>query len=143
MTTELFWLMMTAILAASLWIPFVVGVNTTPYDMPEKDSDMFVRPPDHRRMLPWVHRAFRAHQNLLEQFIPFAVIVLIGHMLQISTPITVWCSIIFFWLRVAHAIGMITAWAGLPWRPLIFTAGWVVTMVYAWVVISQAPAAAA
>jgi uncharacterized membrane protein YecN with MAPEG domain len=138
MTTELFWLMMTAILASSLWIPFVIGVNSTPYDKPDGDPDTFVRPPNHRHMVPWVHRAFRAHQNLLEQFTPFAIIVLLGFVLHVSTPVTVWCSIIFFWLRAAHAVGMITAWTRMPWRPLIFTAGWVVTVVYAWAVIANA-----
>jgi uncharacterized MAPEG superfamily protein len=136
MTTELFWLMLTAILASSLWIPYVIGVNSTPYAKPEGEPDTFIRPPDHRYNVAWVHRAFRAHQNLLEQFIPFATIVIVGHILNASTTITAWCTIIFFWLRVAHAVGMITAWARLPWRPLIFTAGWVVTMVYAWQVLT-------
>lgn len=136
MTTELFWLMLTSILASALWIPFVIGVNSTPYEREDEAPDFFIRPPDHQRMVPWVHRAFRAHQNLLEQFIPFAVIVLVGHMLKVSTPITMGCAITFFWLRVAHAVGMITAWARLPWRPIIFTAGWIVTMVYAWQVMA-------
>jgi uncharacterized MAPEG superfamily protein len=137
MTTELFWLMLTAILASSLWIPFVIGVNTTPYALKEGEPDTFLRPPDHARMVPWVHRAYRAHQNLLEQFLPFAVIVIIGHLLKVTTPITAYCAIIFFWLRVAHAIGMISGWARMPWRPLIFTAGWVVTMVFAWQVLAH------
>jgi uncharacterized MAPEG superfamily protein len=135
MTTELFWLMLTAILAASLWIPFVIGVNTQPYEDEDSAEAFFVRPPDHGRMVPWVHRAFRAHQNLIEQFVPFAAIVIIGHMLKVSTPVTVGCAIIFFWLRVAHAIGMITAWARMPTRPIIFTLGWIVTMVMAWEVM--------
>lgn len=139
MTTELFWLMLTAILASSLWIPFVVGVNATPYDKRDGAPDTFVRPPDHARMVPWVHRAFRAHQNVLEQLMPFAVIVLIGFLLKVSTPITAWCAFIFFWLRIVHAVGMITAWARLPLRPLIFTSGWIVTMVYAWQVLVHAP----
>jgi uncharacterized MAPEG superfamily protein len=138
MTTELFWLMLTAILASSLWLPFIIGVNTTPYEGARDDENPFVRPPELKRMKPWVHRANRAHQNLLEQFLPFAVIVLIGYVLKVSTPITVWCAIAFFWLRVAHAIGMITAWARLPLRPIIFTAGWVVTMIYAWQVFARA-----
>jgi uncharacterized MAPEG superfamily protein len=138
MTIELFWLMMTAILASSLWIPFVIGVNSGP-ELGNDVPDYFIVPPDPLKERPWVARSYRAHQNLLEQFGPFAVIVLVGFVLQVSTPVTIWCSIIFFWLRVAHAIGMITAWARLPWRPLIFTAGWVVTMVYAWAVIANAP----
>jgi uncharacterized MAPEG superfamily protein len=135
MTTELFWLLLTAILATSLWIPFIVGVNSTTY---EGQEESFVRPPDPSKMTPWVHRSYRAHLNLLEQFLPFAVIVIVAHLLKVSTPVTVWCAILFFWLRVAHAIGMITGWARLPVRPLLFTAGWLVTMVMAWQVLTHA-----
>jgi uncharacterized MAPEG superfamily protein len=136
MTTELFWLLMTALLATSLWIPFVVGINTTAFDGPAED--FFIRPPDPRRMLPWVHRSQRAHQNLLEQFLPFAAIVIIAHLAKVSTPVTAWCTIIFFWLRMAHAVGMISGLARMPARPLIFTAGWIVTLVMAWQVVVHA-----
>lgn len=132
MTTELFWLMLTALLAASLWIPYIVGVNTATYEGKESE---FLRPPDHSKMPAWIHRSHRAHLNLLEQFLPFAVIVIIGHLLKVSTPVTQWCTIIFFWLRVAHAIGMITGKARLPVRPIIFTLGWLITMVFAWRVL--------
>lgn len=74
MTTELFVLTLTALLAASLWVPYVVGVNTTPVAAPAEN-----RPHEMSGTVPWVHRAWRAHQNLLEQFLPFAVLVLIGH----------------------------------------------------------------
>jgi uncharacterized MAPEG superfamily protein len=135
MTTELFYLLLTAMLASSLWIPYIVGVNTTQYD---GQDEAFTRPPDHRKMLPWIHRAYRAHQNLLEQFLPFAVIVLIGQSLGVSTSITQWCAILFFVLRLAHAAGMISGIAKFPLRPFIFTAGWVITMVYAWQVLAHA-----
>jgi hypothetical protein len=42
MTVELKWLIYTALLAGSLWIPFIVGVNTT--DFPGK-AQLFIRPP--------------------------------------------------------------------------------------------------
>ncbi len=135
MTTELFWLLMTATLAASLWIPYIVGINTTAY---EGQADAFVRPPDTSKMAAWVHRSHRAHLNLLEQFVPFAAIVIIAHLLKVSTPITVWCVMLFFWLRVAHAVGMITGLARLPVRPILFTAGWLVTMVMVWQVLTHA-----
>jgi uncharacterized MAPEG superfamily protein len=138
MTTELFWLMLTAILASSMWVPFVYGVNTTSYVDEADAEDFFIRPPDHARMVPWVHRAFRAHQNMLEQFLPFAVIVIVAHLVNVSNSITVWCAIIFFWLRVVHAIGMITAWARMPTRPIVFTAGWIVSMLYAWQILFRA-----
>jgi uncharacterized MAPEG superfamily protein len=136
MTTELFWLLLTAILATSLWIPYVIGQNTTVAEGPIEDS--FVRPPDPRRMPPWVHRSMRAHLNLLEQFLPFAAIVIVAHLAKVSTPVTVWCTIIFFWLRAAHAVGMITGSARMPLRPMLFTAGWIVTMILAWQVLVHA-----
>ncbi len=102
MTTELTWLMLTAILAASLWIPYVVGVNVSTFRGKET---IFERPPDQSKMPAWVQRSYRAHLNLLEQFLPFAVVVLMAHMLRVSTSVTQWCVILFFWLRMAHAIG--------------------------------------
>ena len=133
MTTELTWLTYTALLAGSLWIPFIVGVNIT--DFEGKDIQ-FIRPPDYSKMKPWVHRSLRAHQNLLEQLVPFAIIVLIGAVARVSTPVTVACSIIFFWLRVAHAAGMISGLARLPLRPMIYFSGWLVTLIYAWQVLT-------
>lgn len=135
MTPELKWLMYTALLAGSLWIPFIVGVNITDFSGKEQ---LFVRPPDASQMKPWVHRSLRAHQNLLEQFVPFAIVVLIGAISRVSTSITVACSIIFFSLRVAHAIGMISGLARLPLRPMIYLAGWIVTLVFAWQVMLKA-----
>jgi uncharacterized MAPEG superfamily protein len=135
MTTELFYLLLTAILAASLWIPYIIGINTTEF---AGQDESFARPPDPRNMLPWVHRAYRAHQNLLEQFLPFAAIVIIGHMLHVSTGITQWCAILFFAFRLLHAVGMITGLTKFPLRPVIFTSGWVVTMIFAWQVLAHA-----
>jgi uncharacterized MAPEG superfamily protein len=89
-------------------------------------------------MPAWVQRSYRAHLNLLEQFVPFAVMVLIAHMLEVSTPVTRWCVILFFWLRVAHAIGMISGIARLPLRPMIYVAGWIVTLTVAWSVWAHA-----
>ncbi|MDR5728497.1 MAG: MAPEG family protein [Terriglobia bacterium] len=135
MTTELTWLVYTAILAASLWIPYIVGVNVT--DFEGKDG-LFARPPDMSKMAPWVHRSYRAHLNLLEQLLPFSLIVIAGALAKISTPITVWCAILFFWLRALHAIGMITGLAKFPIRPLLYVAGWIVTLVFASQILSKA-----
>jgi uncharacterized MAPEG superfamily protein len=135
MTVELKWLIYTALLAGSLWIPFIVGVNMTDF---QGKAQLFVRPPDPSQMNPWVHRSLRAHQNLLEQLVPFAIIVLAGAVAHVSTPVTVVCSISFFWLRVAHAIGMISGFARLPLRPTIYVAAWIVMLVFAWQVLSRA-----
>jgi uncharacterized MAPEG superfamily protein len=135
MTHELRWLCYTAILAASLWIPYIVGINVTDF---EGKNELFIRPPDHSKMRPWVHRSLRAHQNLLEQLLPFSAIVLIGAVAGVSTPVMGTCAAIFFWLRVAHAAGMVSGSARLPIRPMIYFSGWIVTVLYAWQVLAHA-----
>ncbi|MGB3553407.1 MAG: MAPEG family protein [Jannaschia sp.] len=119
MSPELWWMTWTAILAASLWIPYIVGVNTE-----AEPQDNFARPGDLNSLRPWVHRAYRAHLNLLEQFLPMLALVLIAHAAGISTGVTVWATGIFFVLRIAHAVGMISGAARFPLRPILFTAGW-------------------
>src|SRR6516162_4286615 len=117
MTQELRWLCYTAMLAASLWIPYIVGINVADF---EGKKELFVRPPDPSQMKPWVHRSLRAHQNLLEQLLPFSVVVLIGAIAGVSRPGMTTCAAIFFWLRVAHAVGMISGLARFPVRPMIY-----------------------
>jgi uncharacterized MAPEG superfamily protein len=135
MTTELFWLTLTALFSSSLWIPYIIGVNITDYD---GKTEYFSRPPEQSKMVPWVHRSHRAQLNLLEQFAPLAATVLIAHIVQVSTLITQWGVIVFFWLRVFHAIGMITGLARSPVRQIIFTASWLCTVAITWQVFAEA-----
>lgn len=131
MSTELTYLTLTALLAASLWIPYIIGVNKY-----EVAGDNFARPADLSKYPDWVHRAHRAHLNLLEQALPFAIVVLVGQMQGVTTTLTAIAVTAFFWLRVAHAIGMISGLAKLPVRPLIYVAGWLCIMVLGWQVLS-------
>lgn len=125
--TELGVLTCLMVLAASLWIPYIVGVNKY---LPETVNP-FQRPHSGEGLPDWVLRANRAHVNLIEQGLPFAIIVLVLHVTDNFNAITFWAAIVFFWLRVAHAVGMITGLAQMPARPLIFTAGWVCILVLA------------
>ncbi|WP_424964930.1 MAPEG family protein [Dinoroseobacter sp. S375] len=130
--TELGILTCLMVLAASLWIPYIVGVNK--YDVP--GSEPFVRPTPLDQFPPWVHRAHRAHLNLLEQALPFSVLVLLLDRLDGFTALTFWTCITFFWIRVAHAAGMIMGWAAMPLRPLLFLVGWVCCLLLAYAVFA-------
>lgn len=132
MTTELTYLTLTMILATSLWIPYIIGVNKHPQDA----TDPFLRPAPLDGFPPWVHRAHRAHLNALETALPFAILVLIAHAIGLSNTITVWATIAFFWLRLVHAIGMISGLARFPVRPIVFTLGWLCSLLVAIQVIS-------
>ena len=120
--TEMAVLVCLMLLAASLWmIPYIVGVN-----MHQREGvNPFQRPPGHDGLPDWVARAHRAHLNLLEQAVPFAILILVLDRMDTFTARTAWTAIAVLGLRVAPAIGMITGTAQMPIRPLIFTARWV------------------
>ncbi len=119
------------ILAASLWIPFIVGSGSDAGAV-----DGFDRPHDVTKLKPWVHSAHRAHLNLLEQAFPFAVLVLIIDRMDGFSKLTYWTAIAFFWLRVLHAVGMISGMAKMPLRPILFVLGWVCCLIMAYAVFA-------
>ncbi|MCX7559176.1 MAPEG family protein [Sulfitobacter sp. F26204] len=121
--TELGILACLSLFAASLWLPYVVGAARQTET--GGTLDPFQRPADLRQLPAWVHRAHRAHLNLLEQFLPFAVLVLIVDRVDGFGTLTYWTAIVYFWVRVAHAIGMISGMARMPLRPMLHNIGWV------------------
>lgn len=82
-------------------------------------------------MRPWVHRAFRAHQNMLETFISFAAVVLIAHVAGLNTTVTAMAVAVFFLTRVIHAAGMISGIAIIPIRPMKFSVSYLCTLAVA------------
>lgn len=124
--TELGILTCLALFAASLWIPYIIGVVRNP--LPAGAPDPFLRPGDLNNLPAWVHRAHRAHLNLLEQFTPFAVLVFLVDRADGFSTLTYVTAIVFFWVRVAHAIGMISGKARMPMRPMLYNIGWVCCM---------------
>jgi uncharacterized MAPEG superfamily protein len=133
MTTELTYLTLTMMLAASLWIPYIVGVNLHAHP----DGDPFERPAALERFPAWVHRAHRAHLNMIETAMPFAALVLLAHALGISTAVTIGAAAAFFWLRLAHAVGMISGLAKFPLRPAIFVLSWACTLTMGWQILAR------
>ncbi|WP_299962919.1 MAPEG family protein [uncultured Roseobacter sp.] len=128
LSTELGIVVMLAVIAASLWIPYIVGVNMHP----QEGVDDFARPPALSGFPDWVHRAHRAHLNLLEQLLPFAILILIVDKLYGYSALTFWTAIAFFWLRIGHGIGMISGIARFPLRPILFTGGWLCCLLMAY-----------
>jgi uncharacterized MAPEG superfamily protein len=132
MTVEMHYLALTALLCATLWVPFIVGVSR--YDGANFKTNM-VTPPDPARLPSWVQRANRAQLNLVEQFAPFAVLVLVAHATGQFDVFTAWATALFFWFRVAHAVTMYAAFNLFPLRSILFTFAWFCIIVLAWRVI--------
>ena len=119
MSTELKYLAFTAMLTASLWIPYVIAqVTANGFLTPENYVDPTPRP------VPlWGKRAGRVHINAVETFAPFAALVILIHIAGKENATTAFLAASFFWLRVAHAI---VYWAAIPFiRTIVFTLGFV------------------
>jgi uncharacterized MAPEG superfamily protein len=129
MTTEVWYLFLSSVLLAVLWIPTIVGqvIHNGPL---QPDEYRTLRDPN--KAPDWVRRAYRAHVNLVEQFGAFAGLVAVGQFASISTSTTALCAAIFFWARIAHAVVMISGTGFLRIRTGIFTVAWATLMVFAW-----------
>ncbi len=129
MTTDLKYLAFTAILTASLWIPYIVAqVMTNGFLLPRNYADPTPRP-----VPPWGKRADRTYMNAVETFAPFAAIVLIAHVSGKADGMTAFWATWFFWMRLAHAV---VYWAGIPYvRTVVFTLGYVAVVGIFWEVV--------
>jgi uncharacterized MAPEG superfamily protein len=74
-------------------------------------------------------RVVRAHANLNQALLPFAIIVIAAALLHVSNPVTVYAAIAFFAARVAHALLYLIG--ATPWRSISFYCGLIATIVFA------------
>jgi uncharacterized MAPEG superfamily protein len=129
MSTDLKYLAFTAILTASLWIPYIAcQVMTNGNLTPQNYLDPTPRP------VPfWGMRANRAYVNAVESFAPFAALVIVAHLAGKANATTAFLATSFFWLRLAHAVVYLL---GIPYlRTVIFTLGYVAVIGIFWEVI--------
>jgi uncharacterized MAPEG superfamily protein len=119
MSPELKYLAFTALLTASLWIPFVVAQVVTNGPLrPENYVDPTSRP------LPlWGTRANRLYLNAVETFAPFAALVILIQVTGKNDSMTAFWATSYFWLRVIHAVVFLVA---VPYiRTIVFVLGYV------------------
>jgi uncharacterized MAPEG superfamily protein len=74
-------------------------------------------------MMGWAGRAQRAHRNMLESLVLFAILVFAAQLAGRTNAVTAFGAAIFFWARILHAALYI---AGVPWAR---TGVWVVSVV--------------
>jgi len=134
MTSELRYLLFTALLTGSLWVPVVIGYVS---------ARGILRPIDYKvaptTPLPdWVQRANRAHMNAVESFAPFAAVVLIAHACHVSTSVTVTSAAVYFGARVAHAVIHITGFQWLMARTVVFSVAWAAFIAFGVELLRQA-----
>ena len=118
MTTELYWLTLTALMTALFWLPYVLD-RMVAIGLPKTLAGVG---PDIGAQSAWAQRAMRAHINAIENLAIFAPIVLTAHLLNISNGVTRAAVVVYFFARLVH---FVVYSAGVPAaRTLAFTAGW-------------------
>lgn len=100
MTTELYYLTLTAVLTGLLWVPYVL-------------DRFFVRgilgaigyPENPKPQTPWAQRLMAAHANAVENLVVFAPLVLVAHAVGIVGGAVASAATLYFWCRLVHVIG--------------------------------------
>ena len=97
MSVELEMLVWVTTLTLFLWVPYILSaiVNDgviTSLKWAGNEKQRFV----------WAERAKRAHYNSIENLIPFATIVIVAHLANISNEATISATTAYFWLRLVH-----------------------------------------
>jgi uncharacterized MAPEG superfamily protein len=119
MSTDLKYLAFTAMLTASLWIPYIVAQVMTNGPL---SAENYVDPTP-RPVPNWGKRAHRVYLNAIETFAPFAALVIVIQMAGKADSMTAFWTTSFFWVRVGHAV---VFWAAIPFiRTILFVLGWI------------------
>lgn len=129
MTIELKYLTWVTVLTAILWMPYILNM-------------IFVRglidavgyPDNPKPLSSWAARMKNAHANAIENLAVFAVLVLIAHVVGLSTDATVLASVVYFWARVVHVVSLTfrISWV----RTLAFLAGFGCQLTFAWQILA-------
>jgi uncharacterized MAPEG superfamily protein len=106
---------------ALAFIQMLVAVSgaTLQFGLPELAGNREDLPP----ATSWAGRAQRAHYNMLESLVLFAVLILVTEINNKNSVMTGFGAQLFFWARVAYAVIYVV---GLPW---VRTAVWGISMV--------------
>jgi uncharacterized MAPEG superfamily protein len=115
MTTDLWMLVWTALLALGLPFIYLAGLTQAPggaaWSLGNRAEPLAGIP-------EWAARTHRAHLNLLQNLAPFAILVLVAQVSGKANATTALGATTFFWARLAHAAVYI---AGIRYlRTLVF-----------------------
>ena len=103
MTAELYWLTLTIIMTAIIWVPiifnriFETGVWAT------------LKPPQLTAKSLWAERLARGHLNAVENLVIFAPLVLAVMLTSTSTSATVTACMVYFFARLIHLFAYVFA----------------------------------
>ena len=123
LSIELRYLIYACLWLAVLWIPYIlahIGKVGIVQALGYAEGDV--------AMPVWARRLKRAHYNLVENIVPFAVAVGAGEILNVHNNLTATCALIILIARLVHPFAQVAAIWGT--RTVTFAVGWVAMMIY-------------
>jgi uncharacterized MAPEG superfamily protein len=133
LTSELYFLILTAIATLLMWIPYMTARILTRGLLQAMGNPA---DPKYPADPVWAERARRAHANAVENLAVFAPLVIILTMIGAGTPATILASKTYFGARLVHYVVYA---AGIPIiRTVAFGIGFAATLSIAGVLLSHA-----
>lgn len=118
MTTEIYWLILTTIMTALFWLPYVLN-RIAVRGLLRAMGNPLATDKSHS---PWAERALAAHTNAVENLVIFAALILAGHAVGVSNAVTEGAAVIYFLARLAHFVVYVFGIPGA--RTLTFAVSW-------------------
>ena len=118
MSVDIRLLAYTSLLCILMWLPYVLlALKTFGF------KNLVSYPtPSYLGLAQWAQRLHRAHMNLIENLIPFAIFIIISHLTGTANEMTALGARLFFWSRLAQILFHMV---GIPWgRTIAFAIGW-------------------
>jgi len=117
MSAEIYWLVLTALMTALFWIPYILNQIAVRGLVAALGNPS----PDAPPLSAWAQRAAAAHKNAAENLVVFAPLALSIQLLGTGDTMTAAACAIYFFARLTH---FVVYTAGIPVvRTLAFAAG--------------------
>lgn len=130
MKAELMYLVWVTVLAAVMWIPYILD-RIAVWGL----ADTVGYPESPKLQSPWARRMKAAHANAVENLVVFATLVLAAQATGVSNSVTVLACLVYFWARVVH---LFAATFAMPWiRTVAFVAGFGAQIALAWQLLAR------
>ncbi|GER01646.1 membrane protein [Iodidimonas gelatinilytica] len=125
LSAELYWLLLTCLLTAFLWLPYILQLLMEQGTVKALMDGQHAAP----AAAPWAQRAKRAHLNAVENLAVFAPLVLLVALTGNSSGVTILAAQIYFFARLGHYLVYLM---GLPVvRTIFFAIGFICQLVLA------------
>lgn len=125
MSSELYWLTLSILLTALLWVPYILNRIVEGGFL-----ETVLRDPEGRTAtrVGWAQRLMAAHANAVENLVVFAPLVLVAQVAGISTALTQTAAVLYFFSRLAHVVVFALGMPAMV-RILAFFGGFIAQMI--------------